>query len=76
MTAGGAYTLKAATISALPFKIPDDSTISAISGLVEKILIRKKDNHEADVSAMESQIDSLVYEIYGLTNSEVTLVEN
>ena len=75
MTAGGAYTLKAATISALPFIIADENIVSTISGLVNEILKIKIEDHDADVSILESQIDSLVYQIYGLTQSEITLVE-
>ncbi len=73
MTAGGAYTLKAATISTLPFKIAKDT--DGIVNIVEKILSIKKDNHDADVSALESEIDRLVYQLYGLTDEEIKIVE-
>ena len=76
MTAGGAYTLKAATITALPFKIAGSDVMSSISGIVEQILKDKSDNNNSDVSTLESQIDNLVYKIYGLTQSEVALVED
>ena len=73
MTAGGAYTLKAATISALPFKIANDTI--QISSIVDKILSIKEKNHDADVSKEESQIDILVYHLYGLTYDEVKIVD-
>ena len=73
MTAGGAYTLKAATISTLPFKIAKDT--DEIVNIVEKILSIKKDNHDADVSALESEIDRLVYQLYGLAYDEVLIVD-
>lgn len=73
MTAGGAYTLKAATIEALPFKTvgPQDEIIQ----LVDTILAVKATNHDADVSDEEAKIDLLVYKMYGLTYSEVLLVD-
>ena len=73
MTAGGAYTLKAATISALPFKISKDTT--EISSIVDKIISIKESNHDADVSKEESEIDHLVYQLYGLTEEEIRIVE-
>ena len=73
MTAGGAYTLKAATISALPFKIAKNTT--DISSIVDKILSIKENDHDADVSKEESEIDRLVYQLYGLTEEEIKIVE-
>ncbi len=73
MTAGGAYTLKAATISALPFKIAKNT--QEIAGIVDKILIEKSKNHDTDVSSLESEIDRLVYQIYGLTEEEIKIIE-
>jgi adenine-specific DNA-methyltransferase len=31
---------------------------------------------DADVSALEAEIDRLVYQLYGLTEEEVKIVEN
>ncbi len=73
MTAGGAYTLKAATISALPFKIAKNT--AEISSIVDKILSIKENDHNADVSKEESEIDYLVYQLYGLTYDEVLVVD-
>lgn len=73
MTAGGAYTLKAATISSLPFKIAKNT--DEIVSIVEKILIVKSNNHDADVSNLESKIDRLVYQLYGLTDEEIKIIE-
>jgi hypothetical protein len=54
--------------------------------LVDKILAAKQqpphspfvkgeDNGDADTSALEHQIDKMVYELYGLTPEEVAIVE-
>lgn len=74
MTAGGAYTLKAATISALPFKMPNDFT--PIVELVDAILQAKAENVDADTSENETAIDNLVYELYGLSEAEIKIVES
>ncbi len=73
MTAGGAYTLKAATISALPFKIAKNT--DDVVEIVERILLAKAKDHDADVATLESEIDQLVYQLYGLTEDEIKIVE-
>ena len=73
MTAGGAYTLKAATISALPFVDTDD--YEPIITLVDHILEAKKLDPQSDTSVLEAEIDRLVYDLYGLTEDEIRIVE-
>ena len=48
---------------------------SAIASLVSRILSAKASDPSADTSATESQIDSLVYRLYGLTSAEIATVE-
>lgn len=73
MTAGGAYTLKGTTISVLPFKIATNT--EQISSIVSRILNAKELDHDADVTSDESEIDILVYRLYGLTYDEVLVVD-
>lgn len=73
MTAGGAYTLKAATIEALPFKIPTD--FNPVIEIVEKIIEAKAKDKLADTSYEEKSIDKIIYELYGLTNGEIAIIE-
>ena len=73
MTAGGAYTLKAATISALPFKIAKNT--DDIVRIVEEILSIKSVNHDADVSDLENAIDTKVYSLYGLFEDDIKIVD-
>ena len=47
----------------------------AIITLVDEILAAKKKNPQADTSAWENEIDKLVYELYGLTEEEIKVVE-
>ena len=46
-----------------------------ITKLVDRILAAKQREAEADVSALEREIDELVYALYGLTPEEIKLVE-
>ena len=43
--------------------------------LVDKILAAKKANPQADTSKEEAEIDRLVYELYGLSEDEIKVVE-
>jgi hypothetical protein len=43
--------------------------------LVSQILTAKKANPQADTTALEAEIDELVYELYGLTEGEIKIVE-
>lgn len=42
---------------------------------VDTILRTKKTNPSADTSALESEIDRLVYQLYGLTDEEIAIIE-
>ena len=46
-----------------------------IASLVDKVLAAKKKDSNADTSALESEIDQLVYKLYGLTDDEIAIVE-
>ena len=43
--------------------------------LVDQIITAKKKDPNANTSALERQIDEMVYKIYGLTDGEVEIVE-
>jgi hypothetical protein len=51
------------------------SGLDKIAGLVRRILIAKKRNPTADTTALEGEIDELVYGLYHLTPEEIKLVE-
>jgi hypothetical protein len=40
-----------------------------------KILIAKKSDPKPDTTALEKEIDQLVYQLYGLTEEEIKIVE-
>ena len=66
--------IKVAYVENLPVKLPSD--YQAINVLVIQILNAKQSNPNADTTALEKQIDQLVYQIYGLTEEEIKIVEN
>ena len=73
MTAGGAYTLKAATISSLPFKMPE--TPSVVISYVDRILTKKQADVNSDVSNEEALIDREIYRLYNLDEDDIRIVE-
>ena len=75
MTAGGAYTLKAATIESLPIAIGTREQQKEIALKVDSILNTKAADKQADVSSIESEIDLLVYDLYGLSEEDIKIVE-
>lgn len=44
-----------------------------INEIVDKIIAAKREN--IDTNALESEIDALVYRLYGLTDDEIKIVE-
>ncbi len=46
-----------------------------IIAIVDKILTAKRAEPQADTSPLEGEIDQLVYQLYGLTEDEVKIVE-
>ena len=59
----------------LPIKKIPLSVQQPFITLVDRILAAKKHDPEADTSALEQEIDQMVYELYGLTEEEITIVE-
>ena len=61
-----------------PFPLPENvSTIfeSLVTQRVNEVLTAKKENPKTDTKSLEAQIDQLVYQLYGLTEEEVAIVE-
>jgi len=58
-----------------PIKKVSDATQQAIINAVDLILSTKESDPVADTSAFEVEIDRLVYELYGLTEEEIRIVE-
>jgi hypothetical protein len=69
----GYYEYSKNTLSNLPIK--RGVSYQHVIALVDRILAAKGGNPQADTSALEREIDQLVYELYGLTEDEVKIVE-
>ena len=67
--------IRIAQAKKLPILIASKDKQQPIISLVDQILSAKKTNHSADTSALEREIDRLVYGLYGLTEEEVKVVE-
>jgi adenine-specific DNA-methyltransferase len=63
-------------IELLPIKIPTNSIVSNLEALVDRIIANKKESDDSSYSLLECQIDQLVYQLYGLTDEEIEMVEN
>lgn len=72
---GGYFDLTGNQIMSIPC-ILETYNHQQIVDLLNTILITKKNNPQNDTSNLESQIDHLVYELYGLTEEEKRIVED
>ncbi|TYP94859.1 Type II restriction/modification system, DNA methylase subunit YeeA [Fodinibius salinus] len=55
--------------------ILNDTLQSKFESLVDQILTAKKEDSDADTSKLEEEIDQLVYELYGLSEEEIAIIE-
>ena len=59
----------------MPIPPANESQRSAIETIVDQILTTKATNPTTNTSALEAEIDRLVYGLYGLTDAEIAIVE-
>ena len=63
-------------VDELPIPKNIDETIQKkIERLVDKILEVKQNDPKADTSELETKIDQTVYDLYGLTDKEIAIIE-
>lgn len=62
-------------IKGFPLPIVSNEQIRSLGKVSKKVLTKKKTNLSTDTSALENQIDFLVYHLYGLTYDEVLIVD-
>ena len=63
------------SVKKIPICINQKSYNNQIIGLVDQILKAKQLNPMVDTSSLDLEIDKLVYQIYGLTEEEIKIVE-
>ncbi len=61
--------------SQIPIAIGNVTTRTKIIDIVNQILITKKQNPAANTTALEAEIDQLVYQLYDLTEEEIRIIE-
>ncbi|PPJ63492.1 DUF7149 domain-containing protein [Cuspidothrix issatschenkoi] len=63
-------------ISPIPIRIADEEYQKNIESLVNQILNAKKSDPNADTTALETEIDQMVYQLYNLTAEEIEIIES
>ena len=72
---GGDFHILPEHLRAMPIPSAMSVEQSRIAALVDRIRAAKKADSAADTSELESEIDALVYRLYGLTDDEIAVVE-
>ena len=65
--------IRIAQVKLLPIKLTRQQ--QPFINLVDQILSAKVANPKADTSALEKQIDEMVYKLYELTEEEIAIIE-
>jgi hypothetical protein len=72
---GGYLRINHEQISKIPVPDVDVETKKKISRLVENVILIKRNDPYADICIFERRIDQMVYELYGLTEEEIKVVD-
>jgi len=72
---GGFLEFKPIYVSQVTIPAATESQRTAIEKLVQKCLDAKKGDPKADTNELEQAINALVYQLYGLTEEEIKIVE-
>lgn len=67
---------KSIYVSQIPIANATEPQKALLEKLVEQILNAKKSDPQADITELEAEIDRLVYQLYGLTEAEIKIVES
>jgi hypothetical protein len=73
---GNFMRFKSIYVSQIPIPSPTDTQDACVTEIVNKILEIKRQNPNADTSSLEKEIDQIVYQLYGLTDEEIGIIEN
>ena len=73
---GGRLQLKSQYIENIPIANIPTNQQKLFTEKVNSILVLKKADSQAETSILENEIDSMVYEFYGLSKDEIEIVEN
>ncbi len=67
--------IRISSVEKLPIKLADSKTQETIETLVNQILAKKSEDNSADTSELEKEINQIVYELYGLSEEEIGIIE-
>ena len=67
--------IRISSVEKLPIKLADSKTQETIETLVNQILAKKSEDNSADTSELEKEIDKILYELYGLSEEEIRIIE-
>lgn len=73
---GGYIEVKPQYFEQIPIPNIDIKTQTRLIELTNKAIQERSINQLSDISTIESQIDQLVYQLYNLTEEEITIIEN
>jgi TaqI-like C-terminal specificity domain len=73
---GGFYEFKPMYVSQIPIPAAPSEKQKSVERLVERVLSAKQRDAGADVSALEREIDELVFALYALTPEEIAIVKS
>jgi len=68
--------IKADYLKQLTFPNANIKLRSTIENIVKQILFSKRSDPNKDIIPLEAQIDQLVYELYGLNEEEIQIIES
>ncbi|PIP07328.1 MAG: hypothetical protein CO012_03775 [Syntrophobacterales bacterium CG_4_8_14_3_um_filter_49_14] len=72
---GGYMRYRTMFLEELPIPLSDSCAQTTVVRLVDQILATKATDPAANTSALEGEIDRLVYDLYGLTEEEIAIIE-
>jgi hypothetical protein len=72
---GGYLRYRTSFLESLPFPDASQAEQMLVADFTDRILAAKKKDSGTDVSMWERRIDDIVYKLYGLTQTEIQLVE-
>lgn len=71
----GKIRYKKAFLEQIPIPYPTNEQELQFINIVDAIILQKQQDPKSDTTALEAEIDRLVYELYGLTEAEIEIVE-
>ena len=72
---GGDYHIVPEHIRNIPIAFASEEIQKTVAEIVENIITLKQNNSNIDTSELENSIDKIVYQLYGLTEEEIRVVE-